>query len=876
MRVRGFVALFLAAILIVAGLAYLALWGGEPRRSVAPGSGAAASGAAGPGHDALPSGSGPDANRDLAGGELVAVADSASSASESEWIELAVLRRDTRAPVSRAEVLWWPYPDGAEDENGPEPSTWFTEGELEQRVAQGSRRFHADDSGVVRLPPTERSVLLVGSAAGWWGYRVLRPDAEPPRELELARDADLRVQVVDGSGRPLAGVPIALRNRGENGFAHDLVRSLTREPDGIAVLPHAAFGAPYRLRGRPIVAARALVEPAAEVELDLDDLPGDPVRLVLEATGACEVHVVDVDGKPYRGALDVALRLKGPGEDQEPFHSRVRRSNGGERRWRVEGPTVLFDHVEPGRELVANVTRSGSSVSREATGPGPRAAGERVRLTVRLGSGVAVLRGRLIGLDGSPLAARTFRSRIEVDPSDFLDENLGVKSGADGGFQVDASPCDDPGRSAWVAVSITDESGAEIASARKPLQGELGAGVHELGDFVLVETPVLASGVVLDAEGRAVRGAQVIPSIQRSFGDGGGQSWWEPLSANAATTGPDGTFRIRSSAKSGSLSLAARKGTLEADPVRVESGAGDVVIVLGATGSIAGTVLLDPSLEMAWLHLTAKLVSGGRSPDGPQRFGDSPGRDGAFTIRGLPSGVYSVSVNDVHGGWRELETIEDVVVVAGGPTRDPRLDPLDLRDKHRAIRLEIVDESGVAVSSGQVLSWSREAQDARVASAAIDSGAAVLAISGAPLDVRIQSPGFLSLELDDVAESRRVTLRRAPMLRFVLARGALLPAAPVTLDVSLDPVEPDRARFWDDSPGSFDERGEARMPAPFLGRARLRFALTRRTATSTSTTYFDHEVREIEIVDSSTEQVFEVSVDPARLDEAVRSLERDR
>ncbi|HEU4419738.1 MAG TPA: hypothetical protein VFT55_12435, partial [Planctomycetota bacterium] len=543
----------------------------------------------------------------------------------------------------------------------------------------------------------------------------------------------------------------------------------------------------------------------------------------------------------------------------------------GETRDSRTGGTVVFEHVTLGRALAVEVTREGSGAVLEARGPGPSRPGERVRLRVRAGEGSAILRGRVVhkGVAAGDLAVR---ARLEASGGEqgFAPPWL-LRTGPDGRFAIEAEPIAAGPATLHLVVGALAPLGAELAIARRPIPSELAAGTYELGDFTLLDTPVVAAGIVVDGHGRPIAHATVTPSIPlpRSEDDKAlPPCWLVPARSDAA-----GRFEIRGDTAAGSISLLATKQDLVGDAVLVPACTRDARLVLGAAAAIEGVVLLEPSLLGAMVLVEANREAGSSADTAPGGSSGVVGRDGAFSLSGLQPGSHTLRIVYAANAT-ELAKVDSVAARAGETTRDPRLDPLDLRATCQLITLEICDENGRPVANGRAYSRPSAEPDAKWAFGAEEAGRLQLLSNGRALDVAISAPGFLRTECDRVATSQRVTLRRAVKLRLELSARPPVLEPPLRLGASLTPLRPGRfASLADANTAWFDERGVLRCTSQFVGDMRLEFFV----AGSDSREYLQEGApRVIAVADHASEQVHQIALDPEKLAAAVRSCRENR
>ncbi|MSR63204.1 MAG: hypothetical protein EXS08_12245 [Planctomycetes bacterium] len=690
--------------------------------------------------------------------------------------------------------------------------------------------------------------------------------------MTLAPDSDLRVQVVDPVGTPVARALVVLRqSRGPTSF--DLLTAQSQAPDGIALLRHAA----HFMRSAPdesfVVALQGLLDAPAELSVDRELLSGEVGRLVLGPNGSCEIVVVDESGQRVPGPLEATLSFVEAGDGAIPGSAGRR----GETLVSRTGEGVLFEHVALGRTLAARVTREGSAQPLEAWGPGPREPGERVLLAVHTGAEVAVICGRLVDSAGAPAGERAVRVRLEAMGAGLvMDGAWSRRTSADGRFTIDTAPFAEVPAGAAVAVTLLSEQGTQLAVARRSLPGELRATSQFLGDFKLVELPVAASGVVVDSGGNAIVGATITASIPPIAVEDGYAKVPRDSELDPGQSDAEGRFEILGEGSSATISLTASKANWVGDPLLVPRGDRGARLVLGTGGTLAGQVLLDPSLIPTLVLVQGIRHEAASEMEQVEKHGVLAA-DGRFTLGNLRPGGYALRVVYAPTG-SVLGSVDDLLVHPSGTTHDPRIDPLDLRTAFRLLELELVDELEQPVSSARAFSRPSLDPDAKWAYCRAEGGRLRLLCDGQPIEVAISAPGFSSTKLDGVSASRRITLQSAARLYFYLAGGLRAPDPPLYLGLQLTPLEIEGLPGFPDSGVSwFEAGGVLSCRTGFSGRIRVELVLQARNGRSGPLVYLEEAAaRVLAVANHPNEQPFEIGFDPQRLEAAIERLREEQ
>ncbi len=757
-----------------------------------------------------------------------------------------VVRAETGEPVPEAQVWCWPRsPALASDGDFEE---WLRNGRVEEQLAS-ARALRADRQGHANVPEHEQGFVIVATAGELWGWASFGSLREGSAQVALARDVDLRVQVVDSEGVGVAGLPVALRER-RGSASFERLHSRSAGADGLAVLRHAGhFLRALRSQGGELVVGlQELFDPPLELRLRADALPEEPIRFVLRPSGSCSVALVDGSGEIVGGALEARLHFA----DAPRSGAEARPAQPSETRSSRSGGRLIFEHVELGRAVAVEVRREGSEVLLEARGPGPQKPGERVELRLLLEPGVAVLRGRVLDGSGAPLCERELRARLEAgEERQIAGGERRLWTSADGRFALPTELGTEL-PAAQLALCALAGDGSELAIGRLPLPAELGPGSTELGDCVLGVLPLLASGRVVGEDGQGLAGALV-----RALGERDGLA--------SVRTDAAGGFELRAEAAGGELALGAELASLVGDPLSVRVPARDLRLVLHPGGALAGRVLLDPSLQRSLVLVQA-------APGAPASRIESTvlGQDGRFALGGLAPGTYSLRVVYAPNA-SELATLGGLEVRAGPPTRDPRLDPLDLCTRQRLLELELVDGQGLPVAEGRAYSRPSGETDARWSFAEASGSRLQILCDGRPLDVTIAAEGFLCSELEHLAESRRVVLQRAAQLRLELAGGLALPEPPLYLGLELKPpAGGGSCGFVESRLAFFGPDGVLSCSSARAGALRAEVVVQRRAPGALQLVHaVEPQPRVLQIAPDPSLQVFSIRIDPAALAAAV-------
>ena len=717
-------------------------------------------------------------------------------------LAVRVVERASGAPVAGARVRW---------ARAREPRA---AADVEEELDLGSASVETDARGEARLALDAGAALVDARRGELWGFRRVDGGEGSTLVLSLVPDRTLAVRAVDGAGRPVAGVPVAIRLDALRAEGGDLWRGATGE-DGVARVRH--FDALLGERAREAALAAVLAFPTrSPVAAALEGVAGfaAPIELVVPDSGSLAVSVLDPSRRPVDQASlrvavergDGALAQAGPASFERPIP--------------VARGEVVLPFVEVGLELHLQAEAPAWRPAR-ARGFGPRAPGEGARIEIVFGEAWPVLVGRLVDERGAALPSRGLRARLAAR----ADAAGGPASpswqawsttDAQGRFRIELEH--DPAASSdELTLTVVGRGGAGERSARVPVALPA-AGERDLGDVVARESPLVAAGRVVDERARPVPGARVRVRrpILAGAGGEGARSRVEPeLGARADA---EGRFELRGDTDAPELLVQAwHEGHLPGPEVSIAPGARALELVLERTGTVEGSLALDGEVPSQSITIDV----GGRRT--------SLRRDASFVAQ-LRPGSYRVTVA-LAGDPDPLAVVEDVVVLAGETTRDVRLSPIDLRGRFALARIELVDDQGAAVASPGRVRARPHGAAAPVRAFEIEGGRAHVPLRGLALDLEVQVQGYRTARLESVDGDRRVALRRGLPLVLQLGPSFAPPAAPARLVATLawqgtaDRDAGGRASA-SGATAPFDANGEARFELAEPGRYTVQLFLS--------------------------------------------------
>jgi len=623
----------------------------------------------------------------------------AAPAADADLLEIEVLRSDDRAPVAGAEVL---VADIDEDRWQPLMDEFFLGASVDGILNQFAARFVAGPDGKVLVPMPGDYALLAGRKEQFFG--ILQWDgreAEGPGQratIEVERTRDLRIRVRDENGQPAPGVTVALRVSVGDDFSMDLLRARTG-PDGLGSIAHAGAFAklfPFAEVGTSSAALAAVLPEPVGQEIDLAQLPAEPVELRLPPTGSVIVKLRTADGAGFHDPLLVALsKAREDHEDsaawQEPgmpgFDAVSQRMPGGEFR---------FDHVGLGLTIQASAAFPGAPRASVARAPGPQRPGETVVLDLVEQRDFPVLLAQFLDAAGQPLAGELVQVELMLvgDELDWSNQHA-IRTDAEGRIRLGIMPVSE--EEAAVAIAWRRDAGAgglEL-QARTELARPLKVGENDVGSVRMTPAPILASGRVLDPQGRPVEHASVAPARRVVDEYDPGAIHLDSIWERERETDEQGGFTLTGSWPDPDLVLEVEaNGYLPVEQL-IAPGAQNLEIRLARSYKLSARLIVDPGVDIHRLEIELESPGSEAENDTDLQFvKDAEGRDGLIEFSGAQPGYADLVIRIPTHGGPEKELLRISGILVGGASADPRLDPIDLRGKIYGCKILARGEDG--------------------------------------------------------------------------------------------------------------------------------------------------------------------------------------
>lgn len=581
------------------------------------------------------------------------------------WVEVLCRYADRDAPAADVEV----FPLSLSPELVVELEAALSSGTgLEQllRSRVAPERTDAVGRAQVRLN-SGADAFVAALAPGYSGFADPGPVTGEVR-IELLRDQNPEVLVLDSNGAPVQGAVVSLcLPLGAERM--DLV-SCSTDSAGRGTISIAGQILKMEQGQGLLLRVKGLFEEPQEQPLDLE---AELTRFQLPPFGWIEL-TCEPPAIPGEKLLVGLSRL---GESVEAQGDGLEALLGPEAHLRL-GPVAL------GQQFEARGSVVGSELPWLASGPGPEKPGESVALRLRRAAALQV-QGLALGPDGQPLervriAAELLRlGEAQADSAQTVREQL--RSDGEGRFTWDL-PSETEGKSsARLSVSRRGVDFTAVFDLPKGASGTL-----DVGAIRFEEVPPLASGRILDPAGQAISGAAC--ALIQAEPLGSGMSMDREI--RSVRSDKQGRFTLRAPWVTGpfQLSLAAKGYATRELLVQQPGELGDITLQRAAR--LRGRVLLGPDAAPQGFQ----VLSYARANEQFQTPLDGEGR---FALEDLATGTYQLFLRGggLLGGDLNLWSAVEFSAEAG----DLDLGTTDLSGRLLRTELHVVDPQGQLIPS---------------------------------------------------------------------------------------------------------------------------------------------------------------------------------
>ena len=623
----------------------------------------------------------------------------------------------------------------------------------------------ANEDGLVVVSVTPRS-LVCARQEDRWGIHLQRANSAGEAVIEIEPVTAIEIEVVDGSGARVEGVPLRLHigeldaeveTTDTNGRAtlrvDRAIRQTCKDMDGKLAV---GWGFPTR--------------DSASVEVDLQTPPQDVIRLVLPPTGRVSVRIGNADGQPLGLGLCQIASMQPSREKPD------REFSGTSYRPIIDG---VAEHPFVGLGLKLELTamkfsrgQPSDMVTTEIEGPA--LPNQRIEAEMTFKVSRTHLTMRAVDENGAPLTHRDLQVTL-----DSADETMSMSSWSapaytdeSGLFEIPAPAVSATRLKLTVNVQSKGESGKVIAG-QSVFWIDSAASIDTLGDIRLLESTPFAAGTVKDVDGRPVSGTRINLSVidaSRLTPNNERSLEWVALGRDVYSDS-DGRFVIHAELPQGEYVVQpgdSRFAIASSQPFR--KGATDVVLVVERSSEAKGRILVDDEAALRALSVAIAQPINGTSVHASYAC-----KGGTFEVFGLRSGpaLVTISLGQFRSylGTQEttqfrsrdhpgLRILEERTINLGSADDVGGLPDLqfDLRGRLKVIRVDAI--AMLDARREGVMMESLDPQGHRTFSSRSEPFELVI-VDGQPLTIQLSADGFESKSLANVDSDVVVTLTRS-------------------------------------------------------------------------------------------------------------------
>ncbi|MBL8726557.1 MAG: hypothetical protein JNK49_21120 [Planctomycetes bacterium] len=624
---------------------------------------------------------------------------------DAVWIEVRTVDAATQEPIAGAEVHW--YDDkvnqrAAETANQKGASLPMTDFWRDPELLAKTYGWHthSDARGVARIHQT-RSTRVVARSGPRYGTASVGRDLLPPRgghRVELEVDRELRIQVLDSTGRPALGIPVTLAGHAADGKLRFVrgwgAQAETKAPDGIATVRHVQqpvdSGSPLGIASWRV---RTFVPGLADVSApcSIDEPPAEPLVLRLPPSGALRVRVEvppDAEGTPRQVTVRQARRDR-RGEEEMGWVDEQRALT------QTLGPDGVahFPWVPLGTSFQVRSWQQGMNLSQTVTGP--QTAGAIVEVVLRPPAEQIQVVGRLVDDRKEPLASTRFMLQLS-GPNLGTHEQL--RTDANGNFRLGMRRPSGDARAETIRFQMEREGQPALAAALTPRT--IQAAIEDFGEVTMAVEPLVVGGR-WSAPGKP---RDWRPELRvEAFRDrqGKGPEWRRTGESMVRHFDDAGTFAIHGKLPPGRYRLVfGGNEHLPHDPVEFVLGQSDLLLEFAAGGLLRASVLLPKQTNEEPIGTLVPNFQANLSETMKQRLRTSgsliEGR-WQLTWPSLPPGNYRLEIG-LTSLPQPLATVENVAVPLP-PEGDDRLVDIDLAALLRIVAVQLFAADGQILNS---------------------------------------------------------------------------------------------------------------------------------------------------------------------------------
>jgi hypothetical protein len=523
-------------------------------------------------------------------------------------------------------------------------------------------RYQSNAEGIAKIPTGDDTVAVVVSRtrqAQW------SPKLEGP--LELSAPRFVTVQVLNSRGKPARNVQVGVGQ--QSNYFH---ASVTGKTDAAG---NCKLQLPKRLRGNDmLVAAQIASSKRIDAAFQADAIPDEPLQLRLPPCGQVRFILYGEDERPAKALRRAVLNwtLTNGGD------MRGARMTTATQPTQLDPDSAMFSHVALDLDISISAFILGVPEALQFKAKGPTREHEMIIVDGRINIGPPIVSFRVLDQQGQPLANKDL-GRVSYSANNY--NYSSTKTDANG--EITIAFQEEPPESIYLLRRGKSE-GTNYRGAVRITLAELKPGKQKLADVKLQDEPVIASGTIVDAEGKPVAGLWLRSPTTITSGDSGGGSigqerWYH---AHRVRTDEQGHFEIREVAPADhalQLSVDSKDWAPLEGAFTLNVGDKDETFRVGVATQLQGEFLGD--LEDTRLNLKAINRATKKEVRGSMR-------NGKYAIIGIPAGSY-----DITFGRNADYKIEDVQSAKKGEAQDARLRSDEWTKHFQLLETTVTDEN---------------------------------------------------------------------------------------------------------------------------------------------------------------------------------------
>lgn len=528
-------------------------------------------------------------------------------------------------------------------------------------AAMMGTRYQTNAEGTAKIPTGDdtQAIVVFGTRMAQWSPRL-------KGALELFAPRFVTTQVLNSRGKPARNVAIGL---GDSRDSMPSIRGMT-DASGICKLEIAAH-----LRTKDLTVA-ALIASVNRIEttFQVDAIPDEPLQLRLPPCGQVRFILYGEDERPSQTLTRAFLNWDLPASERNIRGPRMTSTQPSQ----LDTDGAMFSHVALDLDISISAMIKGVPEALKFQAKGPTREHEMIIVDGRINTGPPIISFRVLDQQGQPLANEEL-GRVLYSAKNFNYKS--TKTDADG--QITIAFQQDPPESIYLLRRSKSE-GTDYRGAARIALDELQPGKQTLADVKLQDEPVIASGTVVDAQGKPVAGLWLRSktTIVSGGSGGGGSSSNQWHYAHRVRTDAQGHFQFREIAPVDHelrLTVEGEDWAPLEEAFTLNAGDKGETFRVGAATQLAGELLGE--LGDTRLRVQATNRATNKKTTGHMH-------NGKYAINGIPAGSY-----DIAFGRNADYKIENVQSVKKGEAQDPRLRSDEWTKHFQTLETTITDEN---------------------------------------------------------------------------------------------------------------------------------------------------------------------------------------